>query len=262
MNVLNIFYPQPEWYQARIGLLTSSKIHHAITPRQKNKAGESKPKNELPELAARANLKRQMIAEMLTGNTTEHFVSAAMDWGTATEPKARDEYEYRCGAGVDALGLVMHPTNPRAAATADGLVSPNGILEIKCPETYTHLEYLENSVIPAEYLDQIDWQMACCGPEIEWCDFVSFDPRIKAPELQMLVIRRERNVTRIAEMELAANVFLEELIHKFELMKRGVSSLEDKLRASIKQAKGKFPEDPMGITDDDFQYLCPQESRT
>lgn len=254
MNVLGIYYPQAEWYQARIGLVTSSKINDAITPRQKNKAGESKPKDQLPELEARAKLKRQMLAEMLTGMTTEHYVSAAMDWGVENEGKARKEYEYQTGRNVEQLGLVMHPTNPRAAATTDGWAAPNGILEIKCPETYTHLAYLESREIPTEYLDQIDWQMACAGPEIEWCDFVSYDPRIKAEELQMLIVRRERHNQRIAEMEALAEKFLEELLFKFEQMKRNVkpASLEEKLRASIRQAKG-YPESELYITEKDIE---------
>lgn len=253
MNDLGIFFPDSRWYKARIGLLTSSKIHDAITPRQKNKPGENKPKDQLPELEARAKLRRQMLAEMLTGCTTEHYVSAAMDWGIDTEPKAMAEYEYRTGMSACPVGLVMHPDNPRAAATTDGLVRPNGILEIKCPETYTHLEYLETGEIPSEYLDQIDWQMACCGPEIEWCDFVSFDPRIEAEELQLLIVRRERNPQRIAEMEGLAEKFLEELLFKFEQIKRTPKkqTLEDKLRASIKQA-GKYDPELVAAFNEDW----------
>ncbi len=254
MNVLGIYYPQPEWYKARIGLVTSSKVHDAITKRQKNKPGESKPKNELPELAARHNLKMQMISEMLTGRTTEHYVSQAMDWGVENEPRARAEYEYRFGCTAEQLGLVMHPTNARAAATTDGWVAPNGILEIKCPETQTHLEYMCSGEIPSEYLDQIDWQMACCGPEIEYCDFVSFDPRIEAEELQMFTCRRERHEARILEMEDAVTQFLSELIAMYEQIKRGVKkqSLEEKLRQSIKKARG-YPE--LEITDEDVQQF-------
>jgi len=233
MNALGIFYPEPEWYAARIGLMTSSKVHDAITPRQKGGTHE---------LASRRNLRMQMIAEMLTGRTTEHYVSPAMDWGVENESRARVAYEYRTGKDAEPLGIVMHPDNPRAAATADGWVKHNGILEIKCPETSTHLEYLESGAIPKEYLNQIDWQMACCGPEIEWCDFVSYDPRIEADELQMLIVRRERNVERIAEMEEAVNQFLSELIEKFEAIKRNAKgqSLENKLRDSIKRS-GKYP---------------------
>jgi len=238
MNVLGIYYPDPRWYQARIGMVTSSKVHDAITPRQKGGTHE---------LGARRNLKMQMISEMLTGNTTEHYVSAAMDWGVENEPRARAEYEYRTRRNVEQLGLVLHPTNPRAAATADGWVARNGILEIKCPETYTHLEYLAGGVIPKEYLNQINWQMACCGPEIEWCDFVSYDPRItEAEELQMLIIRHERDEKRIAEMESAVNDFLSELIQLFEQIKRGAKkeTLEDKLRASLKNT-GKYSDEQL-----------------
>src|SRR6185437_15359250 len=206
MNVLGIYYPQKEWYDARIGLVTSSKVHDAITKRQKGGTHD---------LAERRKLKLQMIAEMRTKITTEHYVSQAMDWGVENEPRARAEYEYRTGQNVEQLGIVMHPTNPRAAATADGWVVPNGILEIKCPETYTHLEYLESGIIPPEYIDQIDWQMACCGPEIEWCDFVSYDPRIEHDDLQMLIVRRERNDERIAKMEEAVDQFLSELLQQF-----------------------------------------------
>ena len=234
MNALGIFYPEPEWYAARIGLVTSSKVHDAITARQKGGTHE---------LAARKNLRMQMLAEMLTGRTVEHYVSPAMDWGVENEPRARAEYEYRKGVNVEPLGIVMHPTNARAAATADGWAAPNGILEIKCPETYTHLEYMESGLIPKEYLDQIDWQMACCGPEIEFCDFVSFDPRLEVEELQLFVVRRERDEKRIAEMEDAVNQFLSELIAKFEAIKRNAKgqSTEDKLREGFRQARGKYP---------------------
>jgi putative phage-type endonuclease len=239
MNMLGIYWPSPEWYAARIGLVTSSKIHDAITPRQKNKPGESKPKHELPELAARHNLKMQMISEMLTGRTVEHYNSPAMEWGVDQEPHARKEYEFRTGREAEAVGLVMHPTNARAAATADGWVKEEGgLLEIKCPETYTHLEYMASGIIPPEYLDQIDWQMACAGPEIEWCDFVSYDPRIEnADELQMLIVRRERNQKRIEEMEEACSQFLIELIQLFEQIKRGRPSLTTQLERSLEARK-------------------------
>lgn len=235
MNVLGIYYPQAEWYAARIGMVTSSKVSAAITKRQKGGTHD---------LAARRKLKFQMLAEISTKMTTEHYVSQAMDWGVEQEPHARKEYEYRTGKDVEQLGIVMHPTNPRAAATADGWVIPNGILEIKCPNTDTHWEYLATGEIPSEYLDQINWQMACCGPEIEFCDFVSFDPRIEDEEMKMLIIRHERNEKRIAEMEDLVGEFLSELIQLHEQIKRNAKqfgqSLEDKLRASIKQANGKY----------------------
>ena len=233
MNAPGIYYPQAEWFQARIGILTSSKIHAAITKRQKGGTHD---------LVERRKLKLQMISELRTGLTTEHFVSAAMDWGVENEPRARAEYEFRTGRTVDQLGLVLHADNPRFGATTDGFVAPEGILEIKCPETYTHYDYLTSGEIPKEYLDQIDWQMACCGPEIEWCDFVSYDPRIEDDDENMLIIRHERNNKRIAEMEDLGTEFLAETVAMFEQIKRGAKypTTEDKLRASIKKSRGQY----------------------
>ena len=117
----------------------------------------------------------------------------------------------------------------------------------------THWEYLATGAIPPEYLDQINWQMACCGPEIEFCDFVSFDPRIEDEDMKMLIIRHERNEKRIAEMEDLVGEFLTELIQLHEQIKRNAKhqTLEAKLRESIKQAKG-YPED-LEITDEDVR---------
>lgn len=241
MNDSGIFYPDPKWYEARIGLVTSSKVHDAIT---KRKRGEG-------DLAARRNLKLQMLSEIATQMTTEHYVSQAMDWGVENEPRARAEYEYRTGKDVTPVGLLLHPTNPRAGATPDGFINPNGLLEIKCPETWNHFEYLAGGEIPSEYLDQIDWQMACAGPEIEWVDFVSFDPRIEDDDLKLFICRRERNNERIAEMEDLVGEFLRETIQLYEQIKRGKQTLEDKLRASIKQA-GKYDPDLVAAFNEDF----------
>lgn len=234
MNDLGVIQHSPEWYQARIGMVTASKVSAAIA---KRKRGDG-------ELAARRNLKMQMLAEILTGRTTDNYVSAAMDWGTEQEPRARAEYEIRTGASVEPLGLVLHPSLSRAAASPDGWIPKSGLLEIKCPETYTHLEYMAEGLVPSDYLDQIDWQMACAGPEIEWVDFVSYDPRLK-DELQLFIVRRERNDKRIAEMEELVCEFLEELNQMADKVTRAAKgqTLEDKLRESVKRSRGQYPTD-------------------
>lgn len=235
MNILGLYCGDPKWFDARRGLLTSAKIHDATKKRQKGGTHD---------LATRRKLKFEMLAELSTKKTTEHFVTDAMQWGIDTEHRARAEYEFRTGRNVEPVGLVLHPTSEHFAATTDGWIKEEGgILEIKCPNTDTHWEYLAADEIPSEYLDQIDWQMACCGPEIQWADFVSFDPRIQDPDFQMLIVRRERNQKRIEELENLANEFFEEVIALHAQIKRKPREIttEDKLRASIKMAKGKFP---------------------
>lgn len=232
MKSTKLFPGDPEWYFERIGCVTSSRIADVVA---KRKRGDG-------ELACRKNLKTQMIAEMLTGDTTNHFVSSAMQWGIDHETQARMEYERRTGATVIPVGLIHHPGLERCRATPDGWIKPNGLLEIKCPESWTHTEYLIDGVVPAQYIPQMMWQMACGGPEIEFVDFSSFDPRVKKEDAQMFIRRLDRDERAIGEMEDAAVQFLEELAVKAETAMNNIKfpGLEDKLRESVKKSRGQY----------------------
>ena len=161
------------------------------------------------ESADRKNYRAQLVAEILTGEPQDStFTNKAMEWGTEQEPFARGAYETRKGLMVDQVGMVIHPTIDRAAASPDGLVEFDGLVEIKCPNTATHLDYLLADVVPAKYQPQMLWQMACTGRD--WCDFVSYDPRL--PEhLQLFVKRLPKDDTRIKEMEAEVQTLLGEV---------------------------------------------------
>lgn len=161
------------WLHARAGKITASRIADVMA---KTKTGWG---------ASRKNYAAQLIAERLTGVPQESgFTNAAMQWGTETEPRARAMYEFTSGQMVTETGFVPHPTITGSGASPDGLVSTDGLLEIKCPNTATHLETLEGAPIADKYVKQMHWQMICC--QRDWCDFVSFDPRLP-DSLQMVV---------------------------------------------------------------------------
>lgn len=203
MMVLNFEQGSQEWLQARAGRVTASRIADVMA---KVKSGEA---------ASRRDYRAQIIAELLTGQPQEDgFTSKEMTWGTEQEPYARASYEVKTGAMVDQVGLVLHPSIDRGAASPDGLVgwdgenAPEGLVEIKCPKTSTHLEYLMAGIAPSKYHPQMLWQMACTGAQ--WCDFVSFDPRL--PEhLQLFVVRFPRDEKRIKEIEAEVQAFLGEV---------------------------------------------------
>lgn len=185
-----------EWLAARAGCLTASAIADMIA---KTKTGES---------ASRANLRARLVAERLTGIPQDGFSNAAMQWGNEQEPFARAAYEIHSGNLVDQTGLVMHPSIPYAGASPDGLIDECGLVEIKCPNTATHIEYLLSSTPPKKYQPQMMWQMECTGRQ--WCDFVSFDPRM--PEhLQLFVVRFERDEERLDDLRKEAIAFLAEV---------------------------------------------------
>jgi putative phage-type endonuclease len=193
------------WFEARIGKVTASRVADVIA---KTKTGYS---------ATRDNYMAQLVCERLTGEKGESFTNAAMQHGTDTEPLARISYEVAQNVLVDEVGFVPHPTIEMAGASPDGLIGDDGLLEIKCPNTATHIETLLSQTVPSKYNTQMQFQMACTGRS--WCDFVSFDNRLPA-ELQLFVKRVPRDDLFIKQTEAEIVQFLAELDDKInKLMK-------------------------------------------
>jgi len=156
------------------------------------------------------------IIGRLTGNAPDTFTNAAMQWGTQTEPDARAAYEFMHDVDVELVGLVKHPTISGTHASPDGLIGRDGLVEIKCPNSATHIETLLGEEISGRYVTQMQWQMACTGRK--WCDFVSFDPRLPA-SMQLFVKRIERDQKRIEELETLVREFLAELDGKVRALR-------------------------------------------
>lgn len=199
MNTLEIIQGSDEWRKIRVGKVTASRIADIVA---RTKSGYG---------ASRANYLAELVAERLSGEPAEKFTNAAMQWGTDMEPQARAAYEFRTDAHVEQIGFVIHPQIDQAGASPDGLVGDDGLIEIKCPNTATHLETLLGQAAPSKYETQMQWQMACTGRK--WCDFVSYDPRL--PEnMRMFIKRVERDDKRIKELETEVAGFLLEIAVK------------------------------------------------
>lgn len=185
-----------EWFAARVGKITASRVADVIA---KTKTGWG---------ASRANYAAELMCERLTGVTAPNFINDAMKWGVEQEAFARQAYSERHGVEVYEVGFIDHPEVAMSGASPDGHVGEVGMVEIKCPNTATHLDTLLNGEIPGKYITQMQWQMACAGRE--WCDFVSFDPRL--PEhLQLFVSRVPRNLGTILELETEVSAFHREI---------------------------------------------------
>jgi putative phage-type endonuclease len=167
--------------------------------------------------ASRANYAAQLIAERLTGTVVESYTNGAMQWGTEKEPEARMAYADTVIETVTECGFIDHPRIEMTGASPDGLVGDDGLLELKCPNTATHIETLLGGKIPEKYVTQILWQIACA--ERDWCDFVSYDPRLP-PEMRMFVKRLPRDDARIAELGKEIVIFLEDVESKVEALRR------------------------------------------
>lgn len=184
-----------EWFAARLGKVTASRVADIIA---KTKSGYG---------AGRANYLADLVVERLTGQKAQGFSNAAMEWGTEQEPNARAAYSAKTGILVEEVGFIDHPTVAMSGASPDGFAE-EGLIEVKCPNTGTMLEYILDGKPPQKHVTQMQWQMACTGRP--WCDFVSFDPRL--PErLQLLVVRVPRDDDYIAMLEAEVKKFLAEL---------------------------------------------------
>ena len=189
----------PEWFASRLGKVTASRVADVIA---KTKSGYS---------ASRDNYMAQLICERLTGQQGESFTNAAMTWGTETEPLARSAFEAYADVMVEEVGFVPHPSIEMSGASPDGLVGLFGMLEIKCPNTATHIDTLLSQTVPGKYITQMQWQMRCC--ERQWCEFVSFDNRLPQ-DLQLFVKRVEFDPEYVAMLEKEVIQFLAELDDK------------------------------------------------
>ena len=191
----------PEWFAARLGKATGSRIAEIVA---KTKSGDS---------ASRGNYMAQLVIERLTNKQEESYSNDFMDWGNLQEPFARAAYEAATNVLVDEVGMITHPRIEMSGASPDGLVGDDGLVEIKCPKTATHIETLLSKTVPGKYNIQMQWQMACT--DRSWCDFVSFDPRM--PEgLQMFLKRVHRDDALIKTLEDEVIKFLKEVDAKLE----------------------------------------------
>jgi putative phage-type endonuclease len=187
----------PEWFAARAGRLTGSVAADMLAT---IKSGEA---------AARRDLRMRLVCERLTGQPQEDtFVNAAMQRGIDMEPMAFSAYEAQTGLVAVRSGFLSHALH-MAGCSLDGHVGNfEGIVELKCPKSSTHLKYLREGGIPKDYLPQILHNLWISGAQ--WCDFLSFDDRFPA-DMQVFYVRVERDDKAIAEYEAKALAFLGEV---------------------------------------------------
>jgi putative phage-type endonuclease len=200
-----IIQGSPEWHALRRGKHTASRTPDVIA---RTRSGYG---------ASRANYEAQLIAERLTGEVIEGYTNGSMQWGSEKEPEARMYYADTVIEPVTEIGFVNHPTIAMSGASPDGLVGDHGLVEIKCPNTATHIETLLSGTIPDKYQVQMLWQMACT--ERQWCDYVSFDPRLP-PEMRLFVKRLEWDQSRASTLSDEVVKFLAEVDAKVARLTR------------------------------------------
>jgi hypothetical protein len=227
----------PEWHVARLGLLTGSAAKDMLATIKSSEA------------AARRDLRARLVVERLTGQAQEEsFVNAAMQRGIDVEPLARAAYEAHTGLLVQETGFLRH-LDHMAGCSLDGHVwDYEGIVEIKCPKSATHLRYLRTGTVPSEHLAQVRHNLWIT--HAEWCDFVSFDDRF--PEhLRLVVTRIQRDACDIDGYAKKALAFLSEVEAEYQscfgIQTPGVGALP-----TTRELSGAYPSIADGMSTDDY----------
>jgi putative phage-type endonuclease len=196
------------WHKSRLGKVTASRISDVMA---RTKTGYG---------ASRKNYMMELLCQRLTGQKQEGYVNAAMQRGIDLEPMAAGMYEGITGVLTAECAFIDHPTISMSGASPDRLVGTDGLVEIKCPNTAQHVEFLRTGEVDRDYILQMHWQMDSTGRR--WCDYVSFDDRMPQ-ELQYKCKRVAMDAKLMAQITDEVKQFLVEL-----------NALEAEMRALIK----------------------------
>jgi putative phage-type endonuclease len=195
----------PEWYAARLGRVGASRIGDLMA---QTRSGYG---------ASRGNLMAELIVERLTGTPYNGYTNAAMQWGIDNEAGAKEAYAFVTDVEIEEVGFLDHPRIAMAGASPDGLIGTEGLCEVKCPNSATHIETLLTGTIDVKYRLQMQFQLAVTGRE--WCDFCSYDPRMP-PAMQLWIRRVGRDDKTIADIEREVREFLSELAAKVDRLRQ------------------------------------------
>lgn len=188
----------------------------------------------------------ELMASALTGEDRVGGKSAAMERGNDKESDAIDRYEADNFLTVHRARLLLLD-GTRIGATKDGFVEDHedgpGLIEVKCPESKTHMLTWLRRTLPDEYLYQVQGQLWISGRQ--WCDFISFDDRFPRA-MSMVVVRVNRDEELIARMSRRVKAFADELTGKLGEIRAYLATCAPEEREVVKKAM----EDAITVVDD------------
>ena len=190
MKVIDCIQGTDEWFEARLGKVSASNFSSVLA------GGAGKTRNAYM---------RKLVAEVLTGLPQATYSNEAMLRGIETEAEAREYYATLNNCEVVQVGFCE--LNENVGCSPDGLVGDDGLLEIKCPDTTTHIETILKDKMQTTYIPQVQGQIWVTGRK--WCDYVSYDPRMKVKKF--FCKRIERDEKYIMVLEVGINQFVIEL---------------------------------------------------
>ena len=188
MEIVNCIQGSEEWWDAKSGVVSASHFHQVLNKK-----------------TGRGLYMRKLAAERLTGMREESYKNDIMDKGSETEQEARKYYETVNDCEVKQVGFVMRDDD--VGGSPDGLISKDGLIEIKCVISSTHIATILSEKMPALHIPQV--QGLLWVTDRKWCDFISYDPRVLSQP--MFTVRVERDKEYFKKLAGEVGVFVNEL---------------------------------------------------
>lgn len=179
------------WFAARCGIPSASNFDKIVTT------------TGAPSKQAQKYL-YQLAGERISGKTEATYQNASMTRGIEMEAEARSLYEMLNDVKIEEVGVCYPDGKKLCAASPDGLVKKDGLIEIKCPLSYIHVSYLVNGGLYEDYFQQVQGQLFVTGRK--WTDLISYFPGIKP-----LIIRVNRDEAFIKKLAVELEVFCSNL---------------------------------------------------
>ena len=199
MKILDLPQRSQQWFEARLGVITGSRAKQVFA------------KNNLPFID-------ELIAERMTGTIPDSFTSDAMKHGILFEPEAIRVYEETTKNKVEEIGFCVHDKYPFIAVSPDGLIKVDGkyqgAVEVKCPSSKKHIEYIRIGRVPAEYKAQVLHYFVVVD-DLQWLDFVTYDPRMKSHKINVHRVHRDE-IQEEVDAALAAYLKFYDKLLKYE----------------------------------------------
>lgn len=222
MRIISCRQGTPEWFAARLGVVTASEVDALISPTWKVRDG-----------AGVETYLCTKLCEKLLGYSPDAATTHAMDMGNLIETIALPWFTAVHETEVQRVGFCVSDDG-KIGASPDGLIGTDGGIEIKSPTPPVHLKYLLRGKVSPEYLAQVHFSMYVTGRK--WWKFLSF-----SRQFPTLLIHVERDEKIMAAIESALASFFTQFDAEFARLKADKDAENAALAAAYYKREGITP---------------------
>ncbi|MFH1555187.1 MAG: YqaJ viral recombinase family protein [Pseudomonadota bacterium] len=198
MKTVNVIQGTEDWLRARAGIPTASEFGNLVSPTGKVRTGEM----------VETYLCRKLAERWTGAPLPSTYSGGGLEQGSLRESEAVPWYALTSGREIVPVGFIT-TDDGRFGCSPDGLFEDGSGIEVKCPDLHTHVKYLLDGALPAQYIAQVQGSILVAGAP-EWT-FLSY-----CRALPPLVVAVQADETLIETLQVALEAFCARLDAGYE----------------------------------------------